>query len=259
MAGKSFFFKLNVCSKIIMALCLNVAVVGCSHDPAKVQIKELRSRPKVTKGFHIVNKGESLYSIAWQYNRDFNEIARVNGISDPYIIYPGQRIDLGLKRRVGRSPVVASKSSSKAEKIDSVKKSTAKSAKNITKKTKVSGWLWPVPGSVIETFSISGRINKGIDIRGKLGDSVKAAAAGEVVYAGSELNGYGKLVILKHNSSYLSAYAHNRELFVREGNSVKAGQKIAEIGSTGTTEPKLHFEIRRNGKPVDPMGYLPKR
>ena len=86
-----------------------------------------------------------------------------------------------------------------------------------------------------------------------------AAAAGEVVYAGSDLAGYGRLIIMKHNNSYLSAYAHNRELLVGEGDSVKAGQKIAEIGSTGTTEPKLHFEIRRNGNPVDPMRFLPKR
>ena len=92
-----------------------------------------------------------------------------------------------------------------------------------------------------------------------MGEPVMAASGGEVVYAGSDLAGYGRLIILKHNNSYLSAYAHNRELLVREGYSVKAGQKIAEIGSTGTTEPKLHFEIRRNGKPVDPMRFLPKR
>lgn len=92
-----------------------------------------------------------------------------------------------------------------------------------------------------------------------MGEPVNAAAAGEVVYAGSELAGYGKLIIMKHNNSYLSAYAHNKELLVREGDSVKAGQKIAEIGSTGTTEPKLHFEIRHNGKPVDPMRFLPER
>lgn len=108
-------------------------------------------------------------------------------------------------------------------------------------------------------FSTKEPVNKGIDISGVLGDSVKAAAAGTVVYAGQGLRGYGNLVIVKHDDAYLSAYAHTSRILVSEQQVVKAGQKIAEKGSTGTDEVKLHFEIRKNGKPVDPLKYLPKR
>lgn len=120
-------------------------------------------------------------------------------------------------------------------------------------------WRWPARGPVIEGYSVSGTINKGIDLAGRKGEPVLAAADGKVVYSGTGLVGYGNLIILKHNGTYLSAYGHNSKLLVREGQWAKAGQKIAEIGSTGTNRDKLHFEIRRNGKPVNPLQYLPKR
>jgi len=116
-------------------------------------------------------------------------------------------------------------------------------------------WGWPVRGKILAGFSEAS--NKGLDIAGKLGDPVIAAAPGRVVYSGSGLRGYGKLVIIKHNKTYLSAYAHNKDILVKEGQSVVKGQKIAEIGSTDTDAPKLHFEIRKLGKPVDPARYLP--
>jgi lipoprotein NlpD len=118
-------------------------------------------------------------------------------------------------------------------------------------------WLWPAEGKVISTFSDAS--GKGIDIAGKAGDPVVASAAGKVVYAGSGLRGYGKLVIIKHDDAFLTAYAHNRQLLVNEGQSVARGQKIAELGNTDADRPKLHFEIRRQGKPVDPLKYLPNR
>ena len=118
-------------------------------------------------------------------------------------------------------------------------------------------WLWPVSGKTIATFSEGG--NKGLDIAGKSGDPVIASAGGKVVYSGEGLRGYGKLVIIKHNATYLSAYAHNQTILVKEGQSVSKGQKIAEMGSSGTDKVKLHFEVRRNGKPVDPLKYLPQR
>ncbi|MBL8447074.1 MAG: peptidoglycan DD-metalloendopeptidase family protein [Zoogloeaceae bacterium] len=118
-------------------------------------------------------------------------------------------------------------------------------------------WIWPADGKVISGFGEGN--GKGIDIAGKAGDPVLATAAGKVVYAGSGLRGYGKLVIIKHDDSFLSAYAHNRQLLVNEGQSVTKGQKIAELGNTDADRPKLHFEIRRQGKPVDPLKYLPSR
>jgi lipoprotein NlpD len=117
-------------------------------------------------------------------------------------------------------------------------------------------WLWPAKGRVIAGFSDSANL-KGIDIAGTAGEPVLAAAPGRVVYAGSGLRGYGKLVIIKHNKTYLSAYAHNREILVKEGQQVQRGQKIAEMGNSDADQVKLHFEIRRLGKPMDPARYLP--
>lgn len=118
-------------------------------------------------------------------------------------------------------------------------------------------WMWPVPGKVSAPFSESG--NKGLDFAGKSGEPVLAAGEGKVVYAGAGLRGYGELVIVKHNATYLSAYAHNRKILVKEGQQVSRGQKIAEMGDTGADSVKLHFEIRKQGKPVDPAQFLPKR
>eukprot|EP00825_Cyclidium_porcatum_P004912 TRINITY_DN1233_c0_g1_i3.p1 TRINITY_DN1233_c0_g1~~TRINITY_DN1233_c0_g1_i3.p1 ORF type:complete len:309 (-),score=0.44 TRINITY_DN1233_c0_g1_i3:233-1159(-) len=118
-------------------------------------------------------------------------------------------------------------------------------------------WLWPSSAKVTAPYSDSG--NKGLDFAGKAGDPVLAAGDGKVVYAGSGLRGFGELVIVKHNATYLSAYAHNRKILVKEGQQVSRGQKIAEMGNTDAESVKLHFEIRKQGKPVDPAQYLPKR
>ena len=137
-------------------------------------------------------------------------------------------------------------------------------------------WQWPHLGPILAMYYVSNEknvskkktvkklngqkyINKGIDISGRVGESIFAAATGEVVYAGNGLLGYGNLVIINHNETYLSAYAHNRRILVQEGQTIKIGQKIAEMGSSETSNPMLHFEIRKNGEPVDPMRYLPKR
>jgi lipoprotein NlpD len=120
-----------------------------------------------------------------------------------------------------------------------------------------SPWIWPVSGKLLASFNEGS--SKGIDIGGNPGDPVIASAAGKVVYSGTGLRGYGKLVIIKHDDDFLTAYAHNRELFVNEGQSVAKGQKIAELGSTDSDRPMLHFEIRRQGKPVNPLKYLPNR
>jgi len=118
------------------------------------------------------------------------------------------------------------------------------------------GWIWPATGKIVAGFSESANL-KGIDIAGKAGQPIVASAAGKVVYAGTGLRGYGKLIIVKHNNAFLSAYAHNREIAVKEGQQVAKGQKIAEMGDTDADQVKLHFEIRRLGKPVDPAKFLP--
>jgi lipoprotein NlpD len=118
-------------------------------------------------------------------------------------------------------------------------------------------WSWPASGKIIQGFN--GTTSKGIDIAGNLGDPVYAAAGGRVVYAGSELRGFGKLIIIKHNDDYISVYAHNNVMLVKEGEAVKRGQKIAEMGSTDAPRVELHFEIRLRGKSIDPVGLLPKQ
>ena len=124
--------------------------------------------------------------------------------------------------------------------------------------TKTRGWVWPTEGRIVAGFSPRAGL-KGIDISGKYGQTIRSAAAGKVVYAGAGLRGYGKLIIVKHNEVFLSAYAHNRKILAREGIRVAAGQRIAEMGDTGTDRVKLHFEIRKDGRPVNPIHYLPKQ
>ena len=190
-------------------------------------------------GHHIVERGDTLYSISWRYGLDINELASWNGIVRPYTIYPGQRLRL--------SPGAANAKTY-------AKKQKKQERKTVAAKTP-GDWRWPVKGKVIKKFSGQ---NNGIDIKAAEGTEIKAASAGKVVYAGSGLRGYGNLLIIKHNATYFSAYAHNRRLLVNEGTQVKAGQVVAEVGSTGTDEVKLHFEIRRDGNPVDPLKYLPR-
>nr|WP_285903145.1 peptidoglycan DD-metalloendopeptidase family protein [Alkalimarinus sediminis] len=223
--------------------------------------------PPVYFGSHKVSQGDTLYSIAWRYGRDYKELASANGISPPYTIQLGQRIRLDLRGKVASKPKkTPSASHKKSKPVKSVSKntSTAKPKKQTrvsTKSKTVKGvnWHWPHLGQIIARYSSAGNNNKGIDIAGNLGDSVVSAANGEVVYAGSGLLGYGKLIIINHNQHYLSAYAHNDRILVKEGQTIKQGQKIAEMGNTGTNRTKLHFEIRRDGKPVNPLNYLPKR
>jgi|TARA_B100000315_G_scaffold70219_1_gene64089 lipoprotein NlpD len=209
---------------------------------------------KSAPGFHLVQAGETLYSIAWRYGMDYRELASTNQIGPPFTIYVNQKLSL-LKR--------SNRKSSKPGKIQSAPKAaTVKPAK--PKRDAVASqaanikWSWPVRGPVIRRFSPQKGLNKGIDIKSRLGQPVSSAADGIVVYAGGGLRGFGKLIIVKHTQDYLSAYGHNRALLVKEGEKVKGGQHVAEIGSNGSNEEMLHFEIRRNGKPENPLRYLPK-
>ena len=144
------------------------------------------------------------------------------------------------------------------QKANSPKVGSTSLSKNSAKVGKVR-WQWPTNGRVTESFRTRGKVNKGINLAGRLGDPVFAAASGEVVYAGSGLLGYGNLIIINHNGLYMSAYAHNNRMFVKERDRVGRGDKIAEVGNSGTDRYMLHFEIRRDGKPVNPAKYLPKR
>jgi len=207
---------------------------------------------------HTVAQGETLYSIAWRYNLNTVELARNNRIASPYIIRPGQIINLDPSQ-LAPIEIDETKPTNSVKTRSRSQTSSAPEHTNLSPQNAQLSWNWPANGTLLAKFSGPQALNTGIDISGKKGEPVLAAESGTVVYAGSGLRGYGKLIIVKHNENYLSAYAHNQELLVAEQESVKAGQKIAEIGSTGTDRVKLHFEIRLNGKPVDPLRYLPKR
>ncbi len=224
-----------------------------------------------SSGYHRVQKGETLFSIAFRYGVDYKTLAKNNNIRAPYVIYPQQKIRLsGVKKSTitASSPSPKTTPSSRA----STSTKTTKSPSNITLKkpvkptvsdTKddkpVSDWSWPVDGSVTRGFSNTGVSSKGIDIKAELGALVKAAANGTVVYAGNGLIGYGNLVIVQHNGNYLSAYAYNESILVKEKQEVKAGDSLAIIGGKGEDRPLLHFEVRRDGQPIDPLIVLPKR
>lgn len=217
---------------------------------------------------YIVKKGETLYSISWRSGIDVRDIAKWNNITTPYQIFPGQKIKLINQLR---SPVKKSlqKSNGNIDKIKVVKKPIAQKKnpayggivdkKSIDLNQKVRRWKWPTKGKVITYFSSQQQISKGINIAGKRGQPVWSTADGKVVYAGDALSGYGKLIIVKHNEDYLSAYAHNDRILVKEQQTVKAGDEIAKMGSTDTDKVMLHFEVRFRGKSVDPMKYLSKK
>lgn len=251
---------LAFCLKGVSALVIIFNLNACSGF---VAVEDKFGTSAQSRNVHVVQKSETLFSLAWRYGWDYKALARANAIGAPYLIYPGQKLTVAHPSRFASgSPASASKTLTTTPKA--APKHRASAYKN-PKSTPVAGqqrgkvaWSWPAKGKLIARFSAKSPANKGIDIGGSLGESVTAAAAGSVVYAGSGLLGYGNLVIIKHNEQFLSAYAHNKRLLVKESQRVKAGQSIAEIGSSGTDKVKLHFEIRHQGKPVNPMLYLPK-
>ena len=214
-----------------------------------------------------VLRGDTLFSIAFRYGLDYRRLAAANGIAPPYTIYSGQLLRLaeadppaarGPARAAGVSPprrdsgVVSARSSAPAPAAVSPGASPT-AADN----PPVTGWRWPAAGALQRRFD--GARHKGIDIGGKRGADVRASADGRVVYAGSGIAGYGLLLIVRHNDEYLSAYGHNDAVLVEEGDRVAGGQPIARMGSSGTDAVKLHFELRRNGRPIDPVRLLPAR
>lgn len=241
----------------------------------------------------IVQPGDTLYSISFVAGVDVNKLAAWNGIRDTSKLGVGQRIRLTEPLNFKPQVVVARKSASKSTGSQSVARSTKSNrsvpepsattagSENIsitqpkvkkTASTSLSSkpkpassnsvadrlWRWPTDGTLVGKFT-AGRGHQGIDIRTTRGESVIASKAGEVVYVGNSLKGYGNLVIVKHDEEFLSAYAHNQDIYVREGQTVNARQKIATVGLNNQRVAALHFQIRREGKPVDPLKYLPVR
>ncbi len=232
---------------------------------------------------YVVQKGDTLYSIARKNNQSVSFLAGVNNLEPPYNLKVGQKILLSRDNSMSASasatakkedvvPVAgqkaptttaATKPTTSDSKATTTKPTSSNAAQTPIVKTatrKVAGvtWSWPTTGRVIEQFSTAEQGNKGVDIAGKRGQAIIAAADGQVVYSGNALRGFGNLIIINHTNEYLSAYAHNDVLLVKEGQKVKRGQQIARMGSTDASSPRLHFEIRYRGQSVNPVSYLPK-
>ena len=258
-------------------------LIGCGQPPIVPLDDQSIIRTKKTE--HVAGSGDTLYSIAFLSGLDYKLVAHWNNISEPYIIRRGQRINLvkpenflektstatisqqSIDHSGGTTRAIASESgiSSLGSTVPSqqtmpvtIKQAPTKVTQKLTAVKFDNSWKWPISAGNIVNYRQSGQ-NSGLDIISHFGVEVKASAAGKVVYAGNGLKGYGNLIIIKHNDSYLSAYAHNRSIYVKEGDLIAQGQKIAEVGSSDANQAKLHFEIRKGGAPISPLGLLPKK
>lgn len=198
--------------------------------------------------YHVVQPGETVYSIAFRYDVDQRDLMAWNGIGDAALIRPGQRLRLSPPPDAGRGRATGSPTTA-----------SSTTARRPQPPGRAIRWNWPTEGPVIAGYGATNKTKSGIQIGGKRGQPVRAASSGRVVYAGTGLAGYGHLLIIKHSDDYLSAYGHNDRLLAREGDVVATGDTIARMGEGPGRRPLLHFEIRVRGEPADPLRYLPRR
>lgn len=244
----------------LAALIISLMIGACvQHNAPIINKSPSRNIPEAYK----VKAGDSIYNIAWAFGVDFLDIAKWSNLKEPYKLNGGQVLRLreptvsisALEAGSDEvSELIVSKELPAKQKTKPITTDDA-SATDVTFSKSPSQWNWPVEGKLIGKFSPAKGSN-GIQISGADGSHVKSTAAGQVIYVGEGLRGYGKLVILKHSEQFLSAYAHNRNIIVKEGQAVKSGEQIALMGNSGTDLIMLHFEIRKDGKPVDPLNYL---
>ncbi len=242
--------------RIVVLILAMSLLLGCSDSRrtyAPVTSAVFEKMPR--SGLHRVVKGETIYSIAWRYGLDYRDVSRRNNISPPYTVKVGDLIYLHGPSRHNLLLNSIAQARSNANLNSKVVYKLSKSTPMAEHEPNqfIHYWRWPARGRMIGAFS---DYNKGINIVGKLGDPIYSAAAGRVVYSGSGLRSYGNLIIIKHNSDFLTAYAHASKVYVREGDWVKIGQKVADMGSSGSRRVMLHFELRRDGQPVNPLVYL---
>jgi lipoprotein NlpD len=280
-----YWLLLALLSAMVLSGCANknrpAPVEDRSPNAARAPAKMVASADNAGKpGYYSVKSGDTLIRIGMDNGQSWRDIARWNNIENPNLIETGQVLRVTPPEETGvvvrpvsstnvvtspapantaSAPAPASNTASVRPPASAANPSNASTPTNNLANTDSAedtvSFQWPTRGNVLAGFDEVK--NKGIDIAGKAGDPVLAAADGKVVYAGSGLRGYGNLVILKHNNTYLTAYAHNQSLLVKEDQAIKRGQKIAEMGNSDADQVKLHFEIRRQGKPVDPAKYLP--
>lgn len=259
---------------LLMAM-IALLLVSCASGRNWAPVRESTEKSAGKPEYHVVQRGDTLYAVAWRYGYDYRQMAEWNGIRPPYVIYPGQQL------RLGPGPRAAPYSNTHTARVDLNARRPREPVRETIPQPRKDGagigdaprktmgrpavsrngiaWQWPVEGSVKREFDSEQPGRKGLAIAGRLGQPVRAAASGKVVYSGNGLIGYGQLVIVKHDDTYLSAYGFNRKLLVKEEDEVLGGQVIAEMGTHGSEGSMLHFEIRSNGKPVDPLRFLPRR
>ncbi|MCL5802084.1 MAG: peptidoglycan DD-metalloendopeptidase family protein [Gammaproteobacteria bacterium] len=254
--------------RIAWPLMLLLWLAGCGGPMVLAPVdqgedEQTYAEPARRDFYHIVVPGETLYSIAWLYGQDYQQVAAWNRLSSPDRIYAGQRLRVtppdtaeipkpvkAAPASAGPAPPISPRVATPAPLIAPIPaddNDTAPSGRVL--------WKWPATGQVLPERSGS---EKGISIAGREGQPVRAAAAGRVVYSGNGLKGLGELVIVKHDKSFLSAYANNKKRLVKEGEKIALGQPIAEMGKSASEQVRLYFEIRKDGKPVDPLQYLPR-
>ncbi len=255
----------------LVVIAIVAVIAGCVAP--RTAGMAAQTTPTSEPRIYIVQRGDTLYAISVKYDLDYREIAKNNHIRNPAHIWAGMRLVLGGGSRgrqnsvdsdgsknIQKHAVIRSEKSVRATEVSQSERQKEYDVKNTTEafaSDKIE-WQWPVKGKVIHGFSDRPLGNKGIDISGKRGEPVFAAADGSVVYVGSGLVGYGRMVIIRHGERYLSVYAHNDVLLVHEGDKVHSGQVIARLGESGTNQFELHFEIRKEGHPVDPERFLPR-
>jgi len=261
---------------IVATLLLNAC--GTPGGAPVVTRQQTPLKPLNRAIYYTVKPGDTLYAIAWRVGVDYKKLAEWNRIQYPYTIYPGKQLWLNsvtkarhesasvtikngkpVKRQ--KTSTASQKSKKRSIKPSRLQRSAAKNSKpprSLESGRKLK-WQWPTSGKIMQGFSSRDPTRKGLKISGHIGQSIYAAESGQVVYSGNGLIGYGALIIIKHDSNYLSAYGHNRTLLVVEGDAVTRGQQIAEMGHAANGKFLLHFEIRRRGKPVNPIRLLPKR
>lgn len=236
--------KLARWRRIAVCLTLGLLLAGCSGKNTYNRDYDKLPKGSYTGKSYTVKRGDTLYYIAWITDSEVSDLARINKIRPPYNLEVGQKLRLS-----GGAPT----------KTAATRRKTSSSA--IAKQTPPPGaarcWRWPTSGRIVQAYSNADGGNKGIDIAGKRGQPIYASAKGKVVYVGNQLRGYGNLIMIKHGEDFITAYAHNDTTLVRNGQDVKAGQKIGIMGSTGTDSVFLHFQIRYRATALDPQRYLP--
>lgn len=245
---------------ILVAVLAASLLAGCASRTARAPVTDQSNRGTAVQGSgtYVVKPGDTLYKIAQAHNMDVARLSQLNNITNPSQLAIGQvlRTDGSTSASSGNTASTPVATPIPVTPVEQPKTDTTSEPGQRASDASLISWSWPASGKVIQGFNAN---TKGIDIEGAIGAPVTAAADGKVMYAGNGVRGLGNLILLGHSNGFITAYAHNQSLLVKTGETVKKNAKIATIGQSDTTSPRLHFEVRRRGTPVNPLSYLPAR